>query len=683
MPLARSHVGPPPFTLPGAETWSFLEGLLVQKRFGIARQLAVSLAVVLVVAIAGSCVFALRSLAEANLTTSRQHLASEARLLADQLHTFHASLKVSTQRLAGLFEKRFGSGLALDTSVRLPSGETTAPTLQLAGVTLNNAFNEVDEFTQLTAGVATVFARDGEVFRRVTTSVKRQDGARAIGTALDQSHPAYASLIAGKPYVGSALLFGRNYMTQYTPVRGPSGDVIAVLFVGFDYTDEQARQFETLSRFRIGDTGSLALLDKDGKWLVPPSQTSQPDAARTALQASPQGDQVEWQDDEQTFQSMTATVPEQGWRVLATLPQAEINESTRSVGTQLALGSLVALILAIGASMALLRRKLRPLDMMVQQAHALGNGQLSVRMAVNSQDEIGSLAHGFNHMAEALQNTVGRVRSSANEVTTRSDTLNALSATTLARATHQSDQVDSMAAAVEEFSATAHEIAQSMLHTEEITQRNADYTREGGAAMRAASQALAQTSDALMTTVQVIDGLGERSQQIGTIIDVIRGIAEQTNLLALNAAIEAARAGEQGRGFAVVADEVRQLAARTAQATGEIAGMIGGVQEETRRAVATIDNGSRLMQEGLARNSDVARALDQIETQSQSAVQQFASISRATQEQSSTANMLAQSVQSVAMDNAAQREGAEALAGTAQELKRLADALGDEVNRFS
>lgn len=654
----------------------------MQKRFGIARQLAVSLAVVLVVAIAGSCVFALRSLAAANLSTSRQHLASEARLLADQLHTFHASLKVSTQRLAGLFEKRFGSGLTLDTSVRLPSGETTAPTLQLGGVTLNNAFNEVDEFTQLTAGVATVFARDGEVFRRITTSVKRQDGARAIGTALDQSHPGYASLIAGKPYVGSALLFGRNYMTQYTPVRGPSGDVIAVLFVGFDYTDEQARQFETLSRFRIGDTGSLALLDKDGKWLVPPSQTSQPDAARTALQASPQGDQVEWQDDEQTFQSMTATVPEQGWRVLATLPQAEINESTRSVGTQLALGSLVALILAIGASMALLRRKLRPLDMMVQQAHALGNGQLSVRMAVNSQDEIGSLAHGFNHMAEALQNTVGRVRSSANEVTTRSDTLNALSATTLARATHQSDQVDSMAAAVEEFSATAHEIAQSMLHTEEITQRNADYTREGGAAMRAASQALAQTSDALMTTVQVIDGLGERSQQIGTIIDVIRGIAEQTNLLALNAAIEAARAGDHGRGFAVVASEVRTLAQKTQESTGNIQQMISNLQSGSDRASVSMQQTLDKAQAGARNIVRAGTLLAEIAEGVANINDRNIQIATAAEEQTSVAEDINRNVTNINDLVIQVSAGAEQTAMTSLELARLAEHQQQLVSRF-
>ncbi len=656
---------------------------MFQKRFGIAGQLALSLTLVLVIVISGSCLFALRSLSAANLETNRQHLASEARLVADQLQSFHASQTISTQRLANLFEERFIEGLTRDETKRIPVGDTDAPQLVLgAALRLNNSFSDVDEFSRLTAGVATVFVRDGEDFRRITTSLKKQDGERAIGTVLERSHPAYAKLVAGDSYIGSALLFGRNYMTQYTPVRDGDGVVIAVLFVGFDYTDEQRKLFETLARFRIGDTGSMALLDKDGSWLVPPAGTTRPAQAVAALSSSSGASRISWNDGTQDFQSVVMALADGGWRVLATLPQAEIDALTWSVGLQLALGSLLALALAIAACVLLLRHKLKPLDSMVKQAQALGEGQLSVRMTVRSRDEIGALADSFNHMAEALENTVGRVRASAREVTIRSDALSALSSATLARAAHQSDQVDGMAAAVEEFSTSAQEITHSMQHTEDLTQRNAEHTRAGGKSMRDASSALAQLAESLRQTVDVVNGLGARSQQIGSIIGVISSIAEQTNLLALNAAIEAARAGEQGRGFAVVADEVRQLAGRTSQATQEIASMIRAVQDETRTAITTIDAGNRLMQQGLDLNGDVARTLEQIDTQSQTAVEQLAGVSHATREQSSTATLLAQNVQSVAIDNAAQREGAQALADTAQDLKRLADTLNDEVNRF-
>ncbi|QEI09023.1 methyl-accepting chemotaxis protein [Pigmentiphaga aceris] len=657
---------------------------MLQKRFGIAGQLASSLTLVLVIVISGSCLFALRSLSQANLETNHQHLASEGRLLADQLQSFHGSLRISTQRLANLFEDRFVEGLTRDVTQRIPVADVDAPQLVLgAALRLNNNFSEVDEFSRLTAGTATVFVRDGDELRRITTSVRKQDGERAIGTTLDRKHPAYAKLLAGEPYVGSAVLFGRNYMTQYTPVRDVDGVVIAVLYVGFDYTDEQKKLFDTLASFRIGNTGSLALLDKENRWLIPPAGTTKPEAAVAALPPGASNARVTWNDGVQDFQSVAVPLADGSWRVFATLPQAEIDELTWSVGTQLALGSLLALALAIGACVALLRHKLKPLDSMVKQAHALGEGQLSVRMTVRSRDEIGALADSFNHMAEALETTVGRVRASAREVTSRSNALSALSSATLTRAAHQSDQVDGMAAAVEEFSTSAQEIAHSMQHTEELTQQNAEHTLAGGKSMRDASGALAQLADSLRQTVDVVNDLGSRSQQIGGIIGVISGIAEQTNLLALNAAIEAARAGEQGRGFAVVADEVRQLAGRTSQATQEIASMIRAVQDETRTAITTIDAGNRLMQQGLDLNGDVARTLEQIETQSQAAVQQFSSVSHATREQSSTATLLAQNVQSIAIDNAAQRDGAQELANTAQELKRLADALSEEVNRFS
>lgn len=654
------------------------------RRFGIAGQLALALTVILVVVITGSGLFALRSLSVSTEEAHRQHLASEARLLADQLKTFHGTLKISTQRLAGLFERRFAAGLTRDTNERVTVGSASTPALSLQGNRLNGDFTLVDEFTSLTGGAATVFVRDGDEFVRITTSVKKEDGSRAIGTQLDHKHPAYAGLLQGQPYAGRAVLFGRNYMNQYTPVRDASGQVMAVLYVGFDYTDTQKEQFDNLSAFRIGKTGSLALLDEQNKWLVTPAGTDKPDAALASinLNAKP-GTTVEWEDGKAAFQSVVAQVPGDAWKVVATLPKAEVGELIWKVGTQLALGSLLALILAIGASVVMLRHKLKPLDNLVKQAQALGEGQLSVRLKVESHDEIGKLSHSFNQMAEALSNTVDRVRHSSHDVTTRSDQLSTLSGATQRRSAEQSSQIDSMASAVEEFSATAQNIADSMRKTEQLTNENAAETRNGTASMRAASKALEQIAQSLGTTATVVNNLGERSQQIGGIISVISGIAEQTNLLALNAAIEAARAGEQGRGFAVVADEVRSLAGRTSQATREISEMIGSVQEETNRAMSSIDEGNRLMQQGLSLNGDVAQALQRIEAQIDQAVEQFTSIAQATQEQSSTATALSRNIQTIAVDNASQREAAEELASTAYELKRLAEELSHEVNRFS
>ncbi|MGU3344942.1 methyl-accepting chemotaxis protein [Pseudomonas monsensis] len=655
-----------------------------QPRARIASQLGLALAVILAIVISGSTVFALRSLDTANLATREEHLASEARLLADQLSTFHGTLRESTQRLSGLFEKRFSSGLSIHPDEPVTVAGTQTPGLHLGDEVLNNNFKQVDEFKQMTAGVATLFVRSGEDFVRVSTSLTKQDGTRAIGTLLDHAHPAYAKLMAGQGYVGRALLFDRSYMTQYTPVRDGSGKVIAVLFVGFDYTDAQNIQFDNLKRFRIGQSGSLALLDEQNKWLVAPAGVQALDQAVPVIKglAAKPGKGEFWSDTSEDFYSIAVPFDGGPWSVVASMPKAEIRAVTWSVGTQLAIGSLLAMLLAVGSVVWLLRSKLAPMSDLVRQAEALGAGDLSVRLNVSSNDEIGQLSRAFNQMSQALSTMVEHIRRASEEVNSRAQALSGLSGGAYEGMEQQSGEITSMAGAVEEFSATSLNIADNMGNTQRLAQENAQQTQIGRSSMEEASSSLEQIAGALNTTATVINTLGQRSQEIGGIVSVITSIAEQTNLLALNAAIEAARAGEQGRGFAVVADEVRSLASRTRQATDEISSMIHSIQQETGNAISTMEQGNVLMQEGLSRNANVASALARIDEQSRSAGQQFAAITTATQEQSSTATLLSSNLQSIALANSEQREVVSNLAVTAKELEKLAADLRSEVDRF-
>nr|WP_330209319.1 methyl-accepting chemotaxis protein [Pseudomonas sp. AM4(2022)] len=655
-----------------------------QPRARIASQLGLALAVILAVVISGSTVFALRTLDSANLATREEHLASEARLLADQLNTFHSTLRESTQRLSGLFEKRFGAGLSVRADQPVAVAGVQTPSLYLGNEVLNNNFEEVDEFKQMSGGVATVFVRSGDDFIRVSTSLTKQDGNRAIGTVLDRQGAAYQRVVSGQTYIGRAVLFDRSYMTQYSPVRDSSGQVIAVLFIGFDYTDAQNAQFENLKRFRIGQTGSLALLDEQKHWLVPPAGVQAPDQAIAVMLdlAKKPGAGRFWSDKNEDFYSVSVPFEGGPWAVVASMPKAEIRAVTWEVGIRLVIGSVLAMLLAVGATVWLLRSKLAPLSELVRQAQALGAGDLSARLNVSSHDEIGQLARSFNQMGEALSTMVSHIRTAAEQVNSRAQVLSGLSGGAYEGMEQQSGEITSMAGAVEEFSATSLNIADNMGNTERLAQENAQQTRIGRTSMQEASSSLEHIATALNSTAAVINTLGQRSQEIGGIVGVITAIAEQTNLLALNAAIEAARAGEQGRGFAVVADEVRNLASRTRQATDEISGMIQSIQQETGNAISTMEHGNALMQEGLSRNADVASALARIDEQSRSAGQQFAAITTATQEQSSTATLLSSNLQSIALANSEQREVVSNLAVTAKELETLAAGLRHEVDRF-
>ncbi|MDT9635726.1 methyl-accepting chemotaxis protein [Pseudomonas sp. JV449] len=655
-----------------------------QPRARIASQLGLALAVILAVVISGSTVFALRSLDSANLDTREEHLASEARLLADQLNTFHSTLRESTQRLSGLFEKRFGAGLSVHVDQPVSVAGVQTPSLYLGNEVLNNNFDEVDEFKQMSGGVATVFVRSGDDFIRISTSLTKQDGNRAIGTVLDRQGPAYQRVVGGQTYIGRAVLFDRSYMTQYSPVRDSGGKVIAVLFIGFDYTDAQNAQFENLKRFRIGQTGSLALLDEQKHWLVAPAGVQALDQSVPVMLdlAKTPGKGRFWSDKNEDFYSVSVPFEGGPWAVVASMPKAEIRAVTWAVGIRLVIGSVLAMLLAVGATVWLLRSKLQPLSDLVHQAEALGAGDLSARLNVSSHDEIGQLARSFNQMGEALSTMVSHIRKAAEEVNSRAQALSGLSGGAYDGMEQQSGEITSMAGAVEEFSATSLNIADNMGNTERLAQENAQQTRIGRNSMQEASSSLEHIATALNSTATVINTLGQRSQEIGGIVGVITSIAEQTNLLALNAAIEAARAGEQGRGFAVVADEVRNLASRTREATDEISGMIQSIQRETGNAINTMEHGNTLMQEGLSRNADVASALARIDEQSRSAGQQFAAITTATQEQSSTATLLSSNLQSIALANSEQREVVSNLAITAKELETLAASLRHEVDRF-
>ncbi|MFV0595165.1 methyl-accepting chemotaxis protein [Shewanella sp.] len=262
-----------------------------------------------------------------------------------------------------------------------------------------------------------------------------------------------------------------------------------------------------------------------------------------------------------------------------------------------------------------------------------GDGNLTQRIPITRQDEIGELANAFNLFVAQLQQMVIAIISQTKDVSQTVENLATKSTTTIGISYEQEQFVDTIVTAVNEMSAAVREVASNALHTAtEITKVN-DQTIEGKNILTQSVNHIQQLSESVKQAVAVIEKLSVNSANIASVLDVIRSIAEQTNLLALNAAIEAARAGEQGRGFAVVADEVRTLASRTETSTQDIQRMIEELQRGVNDAVKSIESGASLTQSTVTFASQTQDALDQILNSTSKVSEMSTQTATATEEQ--------------------------------------------------
>ncbi|QIR14878.1 methyl-accepting chemotaxis protein [Shewanella aestuarii] len=264
---------------------------------------------------------------------------------------------------------------------------------------------------------------------------------------------------------------------------------------------------------------------------------------------------------------------------------------------------------------------------------ANGDGNLTQRIHVSRDDEISTLAKSFNVFIEQLQNMIISINNHTNEVNHTVQKLSEKSTATLAISTDQSQFVESIVTAVNEMSAAVREVASNAMDTATEISKVNDQTIEGKRVLGLSIDQIDQLSASVAQAVKDIEKLSENSSNIASVLDVIRGIAEQTNLLALNAAIEAARAGEQGRGFAVVADEVRTLASRTETSTQDIQKMIEILQQGVLDAVKTIEAGAALTDSTVSLAAQTQTALDEILTSTSRVSDMSSQTATATEEQ--------------------------------------------------
>ncbi|MDD2735078.1 MAG: methyl-accepting chemotaxis protein [Desulfuromonadaceae bacterium] len=313
---------------------------------------------------------------------------------------------------------------------------------------------------------------------------------------------------------------------------------------------------------------------------------------------------------------------------------------------------------------------------------ARGEGDLTKKIIVTSNDEFGTLANEINSLVDKIRRIITEISQTSEQVSASAVELQT-NATQMANGAEEvAAQAETVATAGEEMSATSGDIAQNCQMASEGSQQANAAAVSGAKVVDETIAVMESIAERVKSSAKAVESLGSRSDQIGDIVGTIEDIADQTNLLALNAAIEAARAGEQGRGFAVVADEVRALAERTTRATREIGTMIKAIQTETKDAVIAMEQGVAEVTKGSEKAADSGRALEQILEQINDVNSQIHQVATAAEEQTATTSEISNNMQQITEVVARTSRGAQESSAAASRLTDLADDLRRIVSQF-
>ena len=620
-----------------------------------------------------------REIKEGVKTTVRQNVA----LAMDTVELFDEDNQDNAKLSMHILKEALGNIRTTGQTQKTENDEALEIVSDKMGV-LNNNHEISDKIKKLTnGGIPTIFARSGNEFAAVSTSLLLDNGSRALGML---NKTIYPKMMNKETYVGPINIFGRNYMCVYEPVI-EKGEVVAVLFIGYDFTEGLEDLQKTMAQMKLGEHGYFSIYNtKTNKFEIHPTQagkeiSSDVKAAMDKIVKEKEGVELA---NTGGVERVVAFEPfdKLNWIVLGSAITDDFLTPLKIVSKNFIIASIIVTLLLIIVSILLLKKMVaNPIDRLGANLNAI-TSDFTLKIPIYGKDEIAKISNDINNFIERIRALISDTKHLSSE---NSSVANELSSTSL----QTGKRVEESTQIVEETNQRCHSMQESMKESLAIAQAGKDDLQKASTHIKTATDAIKALSSQIVDSANVesqmagkIEQLSRDAEQVKSVLVVINDIADQTNLLALNAAIEAARAGEHGRGFAVVADEVRQLAERTQKSLTEINATINVIVQAINDSSEQMGINSKQIQELTHVASDVEKTINDMSATMNNAI---AMSDKTMQDYIATGKNVNEIMDGISDINQISSENArsvEEIASAAEHLNKMTDALNSKLSVF-